>query len=368
MTGHYTDSPQAASEWPAHAVRHIALSTDTVETIAAEKSLEQLTSKPDARPSRIAAETFASYGHNRANRRFWSPTKRSWIAFRTAGPMVIVLGGPAGEASELAALGATFEAWASPRCVVWYGAAEPRPGFRSPLLGQAAIVWPERFTLQGRPMANLRHSVAAARRWANPLTEGPWSSMAPRMRSELREIDAEWRRRHRLRLGFSLSTFEDAAADGRPWVVVSSHERVEAYVTWLPSPCGDGLVLDLMRRRSDARPGAVELALVHSIIGARERGVSWLNLGLSAHPSASSDGSCTGLTARFCPASLRAFKAKFRPNWQDRYLAVPGRIPLWLVALTVGYLHVCDAMPRPSLGWLGQQVRPRGLEHEFGEG
>ncbi|MDQ6878515.1 MAG: DUF2156 domain-containing protein [Candidatus Dormibacteraeota bacterium] len=246
-------------------------------------------------------------------RRFLGPGGRSWIAYRIAGPMVVALGDPAGLQSEWPGLREAFERWASPRSVIWYGAAAPLPGRPSWLMGQAAIVWTEKFGLAGGAMANLRHSVTAAQRRALPAVQGPWSSLASSIRSELSEIDAEWRRDHRVRLGFSLSEFEDATVDERSWLVVASHSRIEAFVTWLPTTDHQGLVLDLMRRRRDAMPGAVELALVEGIAAARQRGIRWISLGMSATTG-------SRLASRFNPPSLRAFKQKFQPDWQDRYL------------------------------------------------
>jgi lysylphosphatidylglycerol synthetase-like protein (DUF2156 family) len=289
---------------------------------------------------RLASESFGCYGHNRAVRRFLGPGGRSWIAYRIAGPMVVALGDPAGVQSEWPGLRESFERWAAPRSVIWYGAATPLPGRRSWLMGQAAIVWTDRFGLAGGPMANLRHSVTAARRRALPIVHGPWSSLAASLRSELSEIDVEWRKDHRVRLGFSLSDFEDATVDERSWLVVSSQARVEAFVTWLPTTDQQGLVLDLMRRRRDAMPGAVEQALVEGIAAARQRGVEWVSLGMSADPR-------SRLVSRFNPPSLRAFKQKFQPDWQDRYLLFSdGRAQRLAAMAAVAYLHIQKGIPR----------------------
>ncbi|MGH7902661.1 MAG: phosphatidylglycerol lysyltransferase domain-containing protein [Candidatus Dormibacteraceae bacterium] len=310
-------------------------------------------------PCRIAAASFGAYGRNPSVQRFMSASGRSWIAYRPCGRRLIALGGASGAEEELAGLREGFLRWAAPRPVVWYGAGEPLPGLSALPIGEEAIIQTDRFSLEGRPMANLRHSVAAAGRAGLEVWEGAGRSLPEALGAELAAIDREWRRRRRLRLGFSVSTFEEAAADSRPWSVVRSVGRVEAFVSWLPSPDGSGWVLDLMRRRPDAAPGAVELALVRGIVRATSQGRTWVSLGL-ARPADHVDG---GRLARaFNPVSLRAFKKKFRPDWEKRYLLLPGGASPIPALLAVAWLHAEPTLPRlaPQLPRLAPHLRLGG--------
>lgn len=306
-------------------------------------------------PSAVACASFAAYGRNPSVRRFWSETRRSWIAYRTAGLFVVALGGPAGAAEEWPELKQRFTRWAHPRQVLWYGVGPSRSGLP---LGQEAIVRLSSFCLEGPAMANLRHSVARAKRAGLRVEVGPWASLALPTRRELERVEREWSRRHRLRLGFSLSSFQEAKEDERLWVVVGSESRVEAFATWLPSGDGTGWVLDLMRRRRDSVPGAMELALVHSIELARCRCLEWVSLGVAGADMETSGGKfCRRVRAFFCPTSLRSFKEKFKPEWQERFVATPpSRICSRMAPLVVAWVHLTASPARPGAGGAGLRL------------
>lgn len=271
----------------------------------------------------LASESFAAYGRNLSLIRFFSPSGRSWVAYRELGPCVVVLGGPAGDLTELPSLRRAFCRRMRRRIVLWYGSGVPAAGGRSVRLGGEGIVRPALFTLRGRAMSRLRSSVHGAARDGVEVEETRWAEMAPGVRADVAAVESEWRHRHRIPLGFSVSRFEDAVADARPWLLARRRGRVEAFVTLLLSADGRGWVLDLMRRRPGAAAGAMDLLLLHAIERARKRGLEWLSLGIGR------------------PASLRSYKDKFKPDWQDRYLLLPrGPLPQTLGLLAVAAVHV----------------------------
>jgi phosphatidylglycerol lysyltransferase len=117
-------------------------------------------------------------------------------------------------------------------------------------------------------------------------------------------------------------------------------------------PCyvqGGGWSLDLMRRTGPLPPGSMEFLLATAIQALQAEGCALLSLSLAPLADITPDESSGtpdvierarqlvyerfGLTYNF--RGLQAFKAKFSPRWEARYLAYPGvaQLPRVLLAL-----------------------------------
>lgn len=280
--------------------------------------------RPLTLEDRLAAATFAVFGANRSARRL----PEGGIVFRALGPCVVALGGPAGAPGAAHRAQSAFRRWAGHRPVIWYGTGS---GGRSALrFGQEAIIRLARHDLASPRLANVRHSVARARRAGIELVDGPWSSLPEAARRQVETLERRARRRPRLRL--TLSSVADAR-DGRRWSLAVRNGRVEAAITWLDAAGMPGTVLDVLLRRPDAVPGSVELLIEAELARAAERGVEWASLGVCGSP---------GLPAwlqALNPPGLRRFKEKFAPEWHDRYIVAPG-LPLPLALLAVAAAHL----------------------------
>ncbi len=281
---------------------------------------------PPTIEDRLAAATFGAYAANRAV----ATAGGAGVAHRCLGPVVVALGGVASHAA-----GDAFQRWAGRRPVVWYGTGAAGPGCLR--IGQEAIVRPAWHDLESPRLANLRHSIARARRAGVVIAGGAWAELPPDLQAQLRGLAGEVRRHHRRRppLTLTLSRFEDAM-DGRPWAVATCGDRVEAAATWLEGAGERGLVLDIMWRRPDATPGAMELLLEHGIQAARRDGRPWVSLGVCGEPGQ------PGWLRRLNPPGLRRFKEKFAPEWHDRYVAAPA-IPRVLALAAVALAHLAPA-------------------------
>lgn len=277
--------------------------------------------RPITREDLLAGAAFGAYGANRTAA-VHQTVHQTRIAYRRAGPLVVVLGGPSGDPEQAHAAQAAFRRWAGRRPIVWYGAGSPAGhGFH---LGQEAIVNLQRHELGTARSANLRHSVSRARRAGVEVVTAAWSELPEAVRAQLRELEWAHRRRRPLQFRLTLSTLKDAM-DGRAWTLaLGPSGRIEAAATWLDSSDRRGVVLDLMRRRDDAVPGAMELLIHSGLERARESGRLWASL---------------GIVSGRAPDGLRRFKAKFRPEWHDRYIAAPG-IPLVLAAAAAAWAHI----------------------------
>jgi lysylphosphatidylglycerol synthetase-like protein (DUF2156 family) len=275
----------------------------------------------------IAAASFSAYRANRGVESFASPDGRACIAYRRAGPIVVALGGPAGEQRAAERLQSRFLETVR-RPVAWYGVNQART-LRSIRIGQEAIVRPGAFTTEGPHMANLRHTVRRAHRAGVRVDIGHWEELAPGTRDGIEDLEREWARAHRFQLGFSLSSLEEARAGRRLFAAAWTAGRVEAAISWLEGFSGRGRVLDLTRRRQDAVPGCLELLLGDCLEAFAGQGVEWASLGM-----AGGEG-------------LRRYKQKFQPEWHDRYLAFPLLAAPMAFAAVV-WVHLVRRRSRPA--------------------
>jgi lysylphosphatidylglycerol synthetase-like protein (DUF2156 family) len=141
----------------------------------------------------------------------------------------------------------------------------------------------------------------------------------------------------------------------RSWLAVAWNtqvQRVEAFVTWEPIWARHGWSLDLMRRRNDSVPGAMELLIARSVEAARERGYALLSLALSALVSVGAEGQQEPRTGAMAEDRARVFlrrhlsrfydfeglfrwKSKFAPSFEDRFLVIPSTFVLPQVAFAL---------------------------------
>jgi phosphatidylglycerol lysyltransferase len=112
-----------------------------------------------------------------------------------------------------------------------------------------------------------------------------------------------------------------------------------AFATLWPGPGKVELSVDLMRHVESAPKGAMEVLFVHVMRWGAEQGYEWFNLGmaplsgLEASPLASLWSRLGRIVYRrgetfYNFQGLRAFKEKFHPVWEPRYLAYPGGLSL----------------------------------------
>jgi phosphatidylglycerol lysyltransferase len=157
---------------------------------------------------------------------------------------------------------------------------------------------------------------------------------------ELRAVSNAWlRHKTGAEKGFSLGFFEASYVQRGPVAVIERGGRVQAFSNLWLGPDGTELSLDLMRQSADAPKGVMDELLVHLMVWGRAHGYERLALGMAplsgveASPVASLWQRLGALLyehgGRFYNfQGLRAFKDKFHPNWEPRYLAYPGGLRL----------------------------------------
>jgi phosphatidylglycerol lysyltransferase len=114
---------------------------------------------------------------------------------------------------------------------------------------------------------------------------------------------------------------------------------VVGFVTFVPI-FGKGWGLDLMRRGGDAPNGLMEFLIASAALQFQSEGAGLLSLGLSPLAGAEPDPAESEMIARgrqllyqrfnlfYGFKGLHAFKEKFGPRWEPRYMIYPGETAL----------------------------------------
>ncbi|HLI52498.1 MAG TPA: phosphatidylglycerol lysyltransferase domain-containing protein, partial [Thermomicrobiaceae bacterium] len=224
-------------------------------------------------------------------------------------------------------------------------------GFTAVMIGREAIVPLDGFTLTGKSMGDLRSARNRARREGRRV-EAIEPPLSDEVIQELREVSEEWLRlAGRRERTFTLGQFEPAYVRESPVLVLRSENgRAEAFVNLIRDGVPGELTFDLMRHRVDAPNGAMDLLILAMIDLGRDRGCSSLSLGMvpfvntgSAEPKEAGilvDRAIARLARPmgrfFASENLFAYKNKFHPVWEPRYLIVRSvaQLPRATFALT----------------------------------
>lgn len=172
--------------------------------------------------------------------------------------------------------------------------------------------------------------------------------------NEMRAVSDDWLGEKGVEKGFSLGRFDLANLERAPVALVrDSRHRLQAFASILPSDGHrDEYSIDLMRHRGTAPSGTMDFLFVSLMQTAAAEGYAWFSLGMA--PLAGVGDTPWANTAEqlarlafehgnrfFNYRGLRAFKDKWNPEWQSRYLAYPpqaslSRIQLDIIALVAG--------------------------------
>lgn len=276
----------------------------------------------------------------------WAPNRKAGIAYRVQGGVMLASGDPFGEYSLWPAAITEFlreaqeHAW-TPAVMgcsdrggeVWIEHAD----MIAIDIGDEAIIAVKDFTLEGRPMANVRQMVNRIKRKGYSCTTHKWSDVDPDTKVELQKLAHVWRYGVAER-GFSMSMDrfgEDADPD--TYITIAHLENqikgLLYYVPWTTN----GLSLDRMQRERGTDPGVNELMIVETVEWARSNKMEYVSLNFAAFRSLfeRADKISAGPITRgtrnlirfssnfFQVESLYRFNAKFQPGWETRYVLYP---------------------------------------------
>jgi phosphatidylglycerol lysyltransferase len=207
-------------------------------------------------------------------------------------------------------------------------------------LGEEAVVDTAAFTLQGSRRSGLRQTLRRVER-----AGGTFEVLPPEGTQEavgrLREISDAWLQgKNTHEKSFSLGSFSEEYVSRFPVGVIKVDDRIVAFANvWLGAP-GEEFSVDLMRYEPGTAPlDSMEYLFIQMILWGKEVGYARFSLG-TAPLSGLEGGPLAPLWARLGATvfrygehfynfqGLRAYKNKFDPNWEARYLASPGGLAL----------------------------------------
>ncbi len=217
-------------------------------------------------------------------------------------------------------------------------------GMRLYKLGEEARLDLAAFDLRGGQRKALRYTLARCQRDGIEVAFLDPAGTAARL-AELKEVSDAWLSTRSAReKRFSLGWFAPDYVARFPSAIVTERGRLVAFATLMTTDTGCEWAVDLMRHRAGCHPLTMELLLLSMIQRARSAGARVFSLGM-APLAGLEDPRLETWWPRFGRLlyshgepfynfeGVRAFKAKFCPRWEPRYLAVPAGVNP-LVALT----------------------------------
>jgi lysyl-tRNA synthetase, class II len=285
------------------------------------------------------ADSLAYFALRRDKSYFFSPSGRSFLAYRVVGGTALVAGDTIGDDSERRALVEEFvrvahsKAWrvaiagASTEALEDYSAL----GFKSMYLGDEALIAPATFSLEGRAIRKVRQSVSRLEKGGYTVRVISTADANEQLRAELRAVSEEWRGNWPER-GFTMAM--DALflyPDTVLAVALAPDGGVGGFLQLVPSPASEGYSLASMRRRRDTPNGLMEYLITETVAWAREHAVTEVSLNFAVFADFMRAEEGAGRWSRavrwallkgdrlFQLERLHSFNRKFFPHWRRRY-------------------------------------------------
>lgn len=281
----------------------------------------------------------------------FSPARSAFLMYAVHRGTWVVLGDPVGEPAAATALLRRF----LERCDDYGGVPvfyQATPawleryadfGLTSVKLGDEALVPLRSFAPEGPGREEFRDVLERAARGGLRFRVVPPEEV-PALLPALRSVSDAWleRRGGDGEKGFSVGFFDAEYLVRFPVALVEDEEGVAGFATVWPGPGGEELGVDLLRYRPDAPGEAVEALLLHLMQWGRERGYARFSLGTAPLPDLEISAVAPAWTRigyyllhrgeaaeehdRY--ERLRAYKERFGPEWEERFLVYPGGFPL----------------------------------------
>ena len=285
----------------------------------------------------------------------WTENRKAGIAYRVQNGVMLASGDPFGEfslwpdaISEFLKI-AQQHAW-TPGVMgcsdrggeVWV----EKSGMIAIDIGDEAIIKVADFTLDGRPMANVRQMVNRIARKGYITTTTQWLDLDSETKKKLHKLANEWRYGVAER-GFSMSMDRfGEEADSNTYITIAFLEgEIKGLLYFVPWAT-NSLSLDRMQRERGTDAGVNELMITDTVAWGRANGITHISLNFAAFRSLFeradkiSAGPITRgmrnlirfLSGFFQVESLYRFNAKFQPEWETRYVLYPRAADLPKVA------------------------------------
>jgi phosphatidylglycerol lysyltransferase len=303
-----------------------------------------------------AAEIIECYGQSSLARftlfedkaYYFSPSGQTAIAYVPKGRGAIALGDPIGPPTDLKEAIWGFREFCDRND--WHpGFYQVLPdhlkvyrslGFNTLKIGEEGVVDLTTFTMSGKAKQDLRTSLNKFKRLGYSLQhlEPP---ISPSILSQMRPISDEWLTEMQgAEKRFSLGWFDEAyIGDCEVFLVLDEAQQMIAFANVVNPYQSKNATVDLMRRRTDAPPGTMDFLFTGMFEHYKVQGYAGFNIGLSALAGVGDVNTSRRLEkgvrylyrhlSRFYNfKGLHAYKDKFQPQWESRYLVYPSVLTL----------------------------------------
>jgi phosphatidylglycerol lysyltransferase len=216
-------------------------------------------------------------------------------------------------------------------------------------LGEEARVPLEEFSLDGGARKGLRRVTKNVEKEGCSFEIIP-QSQVHHVLPRLRALSDEWLAAKSTReKGFSLGFWDDRYMLDAPVAVVRRSNEIVAFANLWEGSGREELSVDLMRYAATAPDGVMEYLFIQLMLWGRTEGFGHFNLGMAPlsglenrqlAPIWNRVGALLFQHAEnfYHFQGLRAYKQKFDPVWEPRYLASPGGIKLPIILTNVSSL------------------------------
>ncbi|MBL8056323.1 MAG: bifunctional lysylphosphatidylglycerol flippase/synthetase MprF [Anaerolineales bacterium] len=277
------------------------------------------------------------------------------VAYVVKGRAALALGDPIGPAAEWPAAITGFLGFCagndwepafyqvSPAALSDYRAA----GHTALCVGQEALVDLAAFTLEGKAGKEFRTVLNKFAKLGHQVERHP-PPLPAGLLGELRAVSDAWLTERRGReLRFATGWFDDDYLRGSPVVTLRAPDgALSGFANAYPLYQAAGWGVDLMRRRPEALSGTMDLLFISLFDWAKAEGLARFSLGLSALAGVGEHSADPAIERAlrllyenlhrvYNFQGLHAFKDKFHPAWEPRYLVYrsPASLPLVAAAL-----------------------------------
>ncbi|BFI95712.1 MAG: bifunctional lysylphosphatidylglycerol flippase/synthetase MprF [Rhodanobacter sp.] len=216
-------------------------------------------------------------------------------------------------------------------------------------IGEEARVRLEHFNLDGKSKKTLRGTLNKLARDGLRLEIIPADAVAPLL-PRLKQISDAWLSDKNAReKRFSLGSFDPRYLVRTPMALVWQGEQLLAFANLFLTETREEASLDLMRFTPEGPSGLMDFLFVELMQWAKQHGYRWFNLGMAPLAGLTSRRQAPlwnrfgalvfGRGERFYNfQGLQRYKDKFDPEWEPRYMAVPGGIALPVILANVAGL------------------------------
>ncbi len=289
----------------------------------------------------------------------WNGDRTAFIMYGVSGKQWVVMGEPVGAACEAAALCWKLKEMASlanARLSLYQVGPKMLPlvidlSLRPFKIGEEALVDVRTFDLAGKKGYGFRQTLKRFDNLGAAFEVIEPEDVAAFLPALKHVSDAWLKSKNAKEKRYSLGCFQADYMTLMPVAVVKVEGRIVAFANLWPTQDKTLLTLDLMRYDPEAPPSVMEYLFLRLIDYARAHGYEHFSLGLA--PLAGLDAKPLSSTWHKIAAviyqvggdfynfeGLRAYKEKFKPQWEPRYLAVPGQeaalVPALMAVVALG--------------------------------